>query len=993
MHRRATILLSALIVVGLVLSSLTIPASAASHSGNDTSAPSAHVGLAAKTRKGSSQRNDKNNPRKQHRKTKTGNEKHRGNKNNHAANTKRAAHEKRAQRVPVTRSGSAAASNPARYHAKDKKAGLAEDWRQFCSDGALKRLPKSKECTHGSDPAPPGFDVSQRVLPLSARAARTLMAANTCDGDDGESGFRVQVLYVRDANLPSRYAEYLSSIRGWAGDMNEIFQASAEETGPTRSVRFVTNANCQPTVEEVTVTAAAAADFDPMIAEIKAKGYNRTDRIYLSFVDTTTSNICGIATLFDDDRANGSLNWNNVGPSFARVDAGCWSGDLAGHEVMHTLGGVQNSAPHTTFNPADPDTYFGGHCIDEWDIMCYSDVSQALHLPPMEIHCPDDNLDVTRFDCGDDDYYNTSPASGTYLANFWNPANNRFLTGAPEPLPPDVQAPHVAWVKPVANDQTFQASTGTVNLEATASDDVGVARVEFWRFDNAVDEWVLISTDTTAPYTSSIDVATLGMGFNQLTADAYDATDNWRFESIFINRAPPPDTEAPQVSWTQPVGNSETFQAHSGAIDLSASATDNVGVARVEFRRFDIPTDDWVLIATDTTAPYHASVDVSDLSQGNNELTADAYDAAGNWHFESIVIDRVQPPDSENPVVQWTAPAGNNATFQASSGTVDLRAAATDNRGVDRVEFWRFDDAADEWILISSDTTESYASSISVTALAMGSNELSAEAYDTAGNSSAESIFIERVPPPDTVAPTVQWTVPVGNDETFQASEGAINLRVTATDDRDVARVAFLRFDSDLDDWVLISADTSGPYAATIDVSALDMGSNELAADAYDAAGNVGSESIVIDRVPPPDNEPPAVQWTAPVGNDETFQAGAGSIRLAASAADNAGVVRVEFLRFDREDDLWLLIRADDTAPFAASIDVAALSVGANELVADAYDAAGNSSRASIVIQRAEAGTINPPAPAPSVAPPAADDKHGKKKGKKGKKKGKKKRR
>jgi len=111
---------------------------------------------------------------------------------------------------------------------------------------------------------------------------------------------------------------------------------------------------------------------------------------------------------------------------------------------------VQNSAPNAS-------GWF--HCIDEYDIMCYRDSSTT---PPMRVDCAEPSLDSTRFDCGHNDYFNTNPASGSYLANFWNAANNRFLitdsTGPTVDVPPP--PPPVADISPQPTTQDKKDKKG-----------------------------------------------------------------------------------------------------------------------------------------------------------------------------------------------------------------------------------------------------------------------------------------------------------------------------------------------------------------------------------------------------------------------------------------------------------------------------------------------------------------------------------------------------
>jgi Zn-dependent metalloprotease len=62
----------------------------------------------------------------------------------------------------------------------------------------------------------------------------------------------------------------------------------------------------------------------------------------------------------------------------------------------------------------------------------------------------------------------------------------------------------------------------------------------------------------------------------------------------------------------------------TGTITLSATATDNVGVTKVEFYI------DNALVGTSTTSPYSVTYNSANLANGTHSLVAKAYDAAGN---------------------------------------------------------------------------------------------------------------------------------------------------------------------------------------------------------------------------------------------------------------------------------------------------------------------------------------------------------------------------
>jgi hypothetical protein len=86
------------------------------------------------------------------------------------------------------------------------------------------------------------------------------------------------------------------------------------------------------------------------------------------------------------------------------------------HEITHTLGAVQDSAPHASG---------ASHCWDEHDVMCYADGGPYYQNggAPQTL-C---NQTEQAYDCGQDDYFNYSPAPGSYLATHWNAARSTFM--------------------------------------------------------------------------------------------------------------------------------------------------------------------------------------------------------------------------------------------------------------------------------------------------------------------------------------------------------------------------------------------------------------------------------------------------------------------------------------------------------------------------------------------------------------------------------------
>jgi hypothetical protein len=304
-------------------------------------------------------------------------------------------------------------------------------------------LPDHPEiCTHGPDDAPAGVDVRTWRTTEELQAAGTYARAESgapasqapategtasaptdgsgaivCEGD-GTTGPRTQVLYVHASDVPSRLGSLADTIGSFMLAMDSRYNASARETGGSRHVRFVTerstSGTCQLAIGEVVVSPTGDDSFNNTESEVQAAGWDAArigqPRRFLMLVDAKV--LCGIGQVYTDDQPGQDNRNNSTASLYSRADQGCWN-QAEAHELMHTLGGVQMSAPHST------GAY---HCTDEYDIECYNDGGPRATLRYV---CA--SAHESRFDCNHDDYFHTNPPAGSYLATHWNTANSRFL--------------------------------------------------------------------------------------------------------------------------------------------------------------------------------------------------------------------------------------------------------------------------------------------------------------------------------------------------------------------------------------------------------------------------------------------------------------------------------------------------------------------------------------------------------------------------------------
>ncbi|TMA25546.1 MAG: hypothetical protein E6J78_17225 [Deltaproteobacteria bacterium] len=149
------------------------------------------------------------------------------------------------------------------------------------------------------------------------------------------------------------------------------------------------------------------------------------------------------------------------------------------------------------------------------------------------------------------------------------------------------------------------------------------------------------------------------------------------YDDVAVTTSGGGDTTPPTTSVTAPAPSSTV----SGTVTVTATATDNVGVTRIELYA------DGALIGSGTSSPTSAAWDTTAVANGSHSLTSKAYDAAGNVGTSSAVTVTVNNGAVANPIVNpgfetgtlagWTATGTARAATYPHSGSYAAALGAT----------------------------------------------------------------------------------------------------------------------------------------------------------------------------------------------------------------------------------------------------------------------------------------------------------------------------
>lgn len=266
----------------------------------------------------------------------------------------------------------------------------------------------------------------------------------------------IKVIYAFPTDVGNRLTTYSPVIQSGLRWVSELV---AGESGNRKSLRFdlgtSAGAGCVD-IQSVALSRTASAytanpsqTFSLLRNELQPKVNGQLGNPnFVVYADGVgLQGIGGEAQVRSDDSAAGSQQglgnlWGMVygrgGSDFVGSSTAFAPGttsrahvDIVLHEISHTLGAVQKSAPHRSA---------AFHCTDEYDVLCYDDDGNG----GISTFLACNSAGSQSWDCNKDDYFNAVPAPGSYLDTHWNLYDSVFLCPSSSCAPGGITGPPAA---------------------------------------------------------------------------------------------------------------------------------------------------------------------------------------------------------------------------------------------------------------------------------------------------------------------------------------------------------------------------------------------------------------------------------------------------------------------------------------------------------------------------------------------------------------------
>ena len=319
---------------------------------------------------------------------------------------------------------------------------------------------------------------------------------------------------------------------------------------------------------------------------------------------------------------------------------------------------------------------------------------------------------------------------------------------------------------------------------------------------------------------------------------------------------------------------------------------------------------------------------------------------------------------SEAAFVGASANPGSSFATAASFSTVTMTDPGTNLRGtvtlgatttgaIVSVTIQHSPAGLDTWADACTDTTSPYSCSFDTTTVTDGLHDFRATADDGQTIIASSVVASRRI---DNSAPT---GVTMANPGSPIA--GSVTFSGSATDaGSGVASLAFQYSPAGLNAWSDACTDATAPYSCSFDTATLADGLYDFRSLATDVAGNPGSSTVWANgRV---DNYFPSSTMTDPGAYLR------GTVTLAATAADDGGILDVVIQRSPAGLDTWIDVCTDTASPYSCSFDTMSVTDGLYDFRAVATDNAARSTVSTVVASR----RVDNAAPAAGMTDPGA---------------------
>jgi len=485
----------------------------------------------------------------------------------------------------------------------------------------------------------------------------------------------------------------------------------------------------------------------------------------------------------------------------------------------------------------------------------------------------------------------SSVSQGTHTVTVYSTDYAGNTNGSSVSFKVDTTPPSVTLSSPAPDLYTNSTS---LTFSFTETDNMAPTANCTLRIDNAANQTNATVANNTL---TSFSVSSLSQGTHNWTVSCLDLASN---NGTAAARNFTVDTTQPTVSITSPAGDSFT---NSRTIAITGTSTDtNLNYTNISIYQGT------TLISSTTNSSAAWSTSLSVGADGTYNITATAYDKAGNSNSTTVQNITV---DTANPSISINSPASSSFL---KSRTISINLTASDTN----LDYTNISAVNSTGAVVNSTTNSSSGTyTVQLTVPVDGTYNITATAHDKAGNYNSSTTSNVVV---DTVVPSVSIQSPTSG----AYNSTSVDLNYTATDSRSGVANCSYKVDS--------GSVVPEPTCQNVTLSGLSQGNHAVTVYSTDNAGNTNSTSVLFSV----DSLPPSVSIQSPTSGYHNTS----SIDLNYTATDSGTGVENCSYRLDGDP-----IVPEPSCDNAVLTD---LSEGAHTVTVYSTDYAGNTNSSSV---------------------------------------------